>query len=277
MIARNTLTQTAIVLGISAGALAQTRPADKSQYNLFNPTPPGLMREMTTDRPDVTQSPYTIDAGHLQIELSLIEYTRDDETVASDSYSILPTNFRVGITNNMEVAVNVQPYTLVQAGHDSTAGMGSTDLWLKANFWGNDGDIKTAAGIMSIVRLPTGPDAIGTDEVEPGIAGMFTVKLTEKVEVGLMGEVDFVRGTDDPSYETDFLHTATISFPIVGELNGYVEYAGIASTGATYQAFADVGLTYQVNDNMQLDGGVNIGLSESAEDFTVFTGVSVRL
>jgi len=84
MIARHTLTQTAVVLGMAAEALAQTKPADKSQYNLFDPTPPGLMREMTTDRPDVTQSPYTIDAGHLQIELSLIEYTRDDEPVASE-------------------------------------------------------------------------------------------------------------------------------------------------------------------------------------------------
>jgi hypothetical protein len=273
----NITTGTVLILGLAAAALAQTKPADKSQYNLFNPTPKELMREMTTDRPDVTESPYTIDAGHLQIESSFIEYTRDDEPVATDSYSVLPTNFRIGVTNNLELSVNVQPYNVQQSGNDSTAGMGSTELRLKANFWGDDGDSKTAAGIMPIVRLPTGPDAIGTDEVEPGVAAMFAVKLTEKVQLGLMAEVDFVRGPDDPSYQTEFLHTASLSFPIVGELNGYVEYAGIASTGATYLAFADLGLTYQLNDNTQLDAGVNIGLSDSADDFTVFSGISVRL
>src|SRR5256885_9928210 len=36
---------------------------NKSDFNLFNPTPPELMREFNTDRPDKTESPYTVDAG----------------------------------------------------------------------------------------------------------------------------------------------------------------------------------------------------------------------
>jgi hypothetical protein len=35
---------------------------DKSQFHLFNPTPKALMRELSTDRPDQTESPYTVDA-----------------------------------------------------------------------------------------------------------------------------------------------------------------------------------------------------------------------
>ena len=44
-------------------------PADKSVYHLFHPTPFALMRELNTDRPDKTESPFTVDAGHYQIEL----------------------------------------------------------------------------------------------------------------------------------------------------------------------------------------------------------------
>jgi hypothetical protein len=47
-------------------AVAATGPADKSAFSLFNPTPRELMREMSTDRPDTTESPYTVDAGHFQ-------------------------------------------------------------------------------------------------------------------------------------------------------------------------------------------------------------------
>ena len=37
---------------------------DKNQYNLFNPTPDELMRELNADRPDKTDCPFTVDAGH---------------------------------------------------------------------------------------------------------------------------------------------------------------------------------------------------------------------
>ena len=48
---------------------------DKSGYNLFNPTPSNMMRELTPDRPDKTESPYTVDAGHFQLEMSFVEFT----------------------------------------------------------------------------------------------------------------------------------------------------------------------------------------------------------
>ncbi|MEO8961795.1 MAG: hypothetical protein ABI325_07935 [Ginsengibacter sp.] len=40
----------------------------KKVYNLFNPTPKSMMRDFETDRPDVTESAYTLDAGHFQFE-----------------------------------------------------------------------------------------------------------------------------------------------------------------------------------------------------------------
>lgn len=43
-------------------------PPDKSGYSLFKPTPRQFMRELTTDRPDQTESPYTVDAGHFQVK-----------------------------------------------------------------------------------------------------------------------------------------------------------------------------------------------------------------
>ena len=42
-------------------------PPDKSGYNLFNPVPENLMRELSPDRPDKTESPYTVDAGNFML------------------------------------------------------------------------------------------------------------------------------------------------------------------------------------------------------------------
>ncbi len=60
------------------GAAAQETnsvPPDKSGYNLFNPVPENLMRELSPDRPDETESPYTVDAGHYQLEMDFANFT----------------------------------------------------------------------------------------------------------------------------------------------------------------------------------------------------------
>ena len=56
-------------LGAMDGQRREVRKADKSIYTLFHPTPREWMREMSTDRPDQTESPNTVDAGHFQVEL----------------------------------------------------------------------------------------------------------------------------------------------------------------------------------------------------------------
>src|SRR4051812_17686283 len=102
-----------LALGASAraGDVEATQPAaapgGKSGYTLFNPTPKSLMREMSTDRPDATESPYTVDAGHLQVELSLAEYATDAGT---EEWDVLPTNIKVGVLNNVDVQFVLQPY-----------------------------------------------------------------------------------------------------------------------------------------------------------------------
>src|SRR3982751_4707969 len=49
----------------------------KNIYNLFNRTPVNKMRGLNTDRPDKTESAYTLDAGHFQFETDLITYVND--------------------------------------------------------------------------------------------------------------------------------------------------------------------------------------------------------
>lgn len=47
------------------------------KYSLFNSVPRSQMREMETERPDVTESPYTVDAGHFQYETDLIRLIKE--------------------------------------------------------------------------------------------------------------------------------------------------------------------------------------------------------
>jgi hypothetical protein len=268
---------------------ATTAP-DKSGFNLFNPTPRSLMREMSTDRPDTTESAYTVDAGHVQFELSFFDYAHnDDDGVRTETLAILPTNVKVGLLNNVDVQFVFTPYVREDAetrgpgGDDVLDGFSDdTQIRLKLNLWGNDGPAPglgdTALAIMPFIKFPTGSGDLSNNHVEGGLIIPFAVALPADFSLGLMAEIDVVYDEADDDLGVAFVHTATIGHDLVGNLSGYVEYIGIAphDTGDTYQAIASGGLTYAVSDDWILDLGGTIGLSDSADDFTLFAGTSFR-
>src|SRR5690606_23082187 len=112
---------------------------------LFNPTPDHLLRDMTTDRPDVTESPFTIDAGRIQIETQAFGYShsrRDADGILTHDYEIGTTNVRLGLTNFTEVNFVWQPFGIERrtgsAVSERSSGTGNVDIRGKVNLWGND-------------------------------------------------------------------------------------------------------------------------------------------
>ncbi|HYE61310.1 MAG TPA: transporter [Phycisphaerales bacterium] len=282
----------AVAAGCASGAVAAgvlqgdgpggASPADKSGYHLFNPTPREQMRELSTDRPDTTESPYTVDAGHFQVELSFVDLSFDDtDSVETRAVSVAPMLLKVGLTNDIDLALGLDPYTRVRtedgAAEETVEGFGDTVLRLKANLWGNDGG-DTALALMPFVKFPTASDGLGNDHVEGGLIIPFGMSLPNEFSMGLMAEFDLIRDAADEGYVVDFVHTATIGRPLVGELSGYVEYAGFYNLNADedYRGYFDAGLTYAVTDDLQLDTGIRVGLTEAAEDFGVFAGIAWR-
>ena len=61
-------------------------------------------------------------------------------------------------------------------------------------------------------------------------------------------------------------------------LAGYVEFFSLVSaeTGSDWVGTVDIGITYALSDNIQLDGGVNLGVTRSADDINPFFGISWR-
>lgn len=248
------------------------------------------MREMITDRPDTTESPFTVDAGHFQFELSLLDYAyNDDGGVLGDTLSVLPSNIKFGLLNNVDLQLVFTPYvrerTRSNGAETRTDGFSDdTQIRLKLNLWGNDGpqarSIDTAFAVMPFVKFPTGSGDLSNDHVEGGLILPLAVALPADFGLGMMVKVDIVYNEASGGYGVNFVHTATLgrAIPCIEQLGGYIEYIGIAphQTGGTYQAIASSGLTFALNDNWVLDCGGTVGISDSADDFTVFVGMSFR-
>jgi len=160
---------------------------------------------------------------------------------------------------------------------DKASGFGDMQTRLKINLWGNDGG-QTALAIMPFVKWPLSASSLRNGKTEGGVIIPLAVELPHGWGMGLMTEFDFVRNAVNNAYDTEFVNSITFSHDIVGNLGGYVEFVGVTGSapGFKWQGQADVGFTYAVNDNTQLDFGCNFGATKSAPDFNPFIGLSWR-
>jgi len=174
----------------TSGAVAQ----EKSQYWLFNPTPDRSLRDLATDRPDTTESPFTVDAGRIQVETTLFGYARsrpEQDGTVTDSYEAGTTNVRIGLTSSTELSLVWQPYGAVRTFPPGPAaafwqsGIGGLDIRGKFNLWGNDTFDKkgTALALLPFITLPT--------DRHNGISPEF-------VEGGLIVPVNWSRSSTEP-------------------------------------------------------------------------------
>lgn len=269
-------------------ALGAAESTDKSQYHLFKPTPEALMREMSTDRPDKTESPYTVDAGHYQIESDLAVYEHDHDTAGgadtrADSWSFGTLNLKAGICNSTDFQVVLAPYSRVRTDDRAAgqitrqSGFGDVTTRLKVNLWGNDGGA-TAGAIMPFVKWPTSRDGLGNSAIEGGVILPVAFELPAGFSCGVMTEFDWNRDGTGSDYHPEFVNTITFGHNIFGDLDGYVEFFSLVSaeSGAPWQGTFDLGCTYAFTKDVQLDAGVNLGVTKSAPDVSPFLGLSVR-
>ena len=92
-----------------------------------------------------------------------------------------------------------------------------------------------------------------------------------------MTEFDWVRDErDDLNFV--WVNSITLSHEIVKNLEGYIELFTAVDPDRTSLAEItfDFGVTYALNENVQLDAGLNVGLTREPEDWNPFVGLSLR-
>jgi hypothetical protein len=281
-----------LLSSLPSWADSDSPPVSKSQYNLFNPTPDDAMRGMDTDRPNVTNTPHTIDAGHVQIETGLYDWRHfHDRThgndVITDTLSFGHINARLGVTNNFEVNATVDTYNWVKSTDKVSgqttrfSGFGDTIIGGKLNLWGNEGgDEPWTSGfaLQPQVKLPTAQTGIGNNHVEWTMDAPFLINLVGGFHLGLETTLGQERNAANSGYVVGWQNSASVDHVIFGAVDVYFEYAMHVTTerDAQPRQSVDVGFTYPVSDNVEIDSGVFIGTNKATPGIEWTSGVSFR-
>lgn len=264
----------------------ESRRDAKAGYHLFHRTPAELRRDLSTDRPDRTESAYTVDAGWFQIEGDVTVFAWDRHNIERaerdvEAFAFLPLNLKAGLTRDVDLQVIVLPWlreTVREPGLPParTTGFGDVLTRVKWNLWGNDGGT-TALAVMPYAKWPAAADGLGNGAVEGGLILPFSVALPAGFTLGAMTQFDLRHDDDGDKAHAGFINTITVSRALVGELGAFVEFfSDVESTGDPWAGTFDLGFTFGLTEDIQLDAGVVLGLTRAAPDVGAFAGFAVR-
>ncbi len=255
---------------ISAGKLATvvlTLLAYQSTITAKAESCPTARDEISTDRPDVTNSSLVVPAGSLQIENGVNFSARDGGRFVDGTN----TRLRAGIANCLELLVDVPTYFANVRGPE---GSGFSDVApaLKWQISPIPGKVDLSA--VFGVALPTGSAGIAGRGAQPyvqfpwswelhggwGLSGMFT---------------EFIRPSE-PTGKLSTEATFVIEKKVTERASLFVEYVGDYPANGSPAQLLNSGGVYRLTPTQQVDFHVAVGLNHNAPSYIVGVGYSVR-
>jgi hypothetical protein len=277
-----------VAMMVAGGAWADDAAApapDKSGYTLFNPTPAAAERAFCTDRPTKSTGTCTVDAGHLQYETDLVNYTYDREGgVTTQTWLYTNPTLKLGVTNTLDLEVNMAPWeTISTQSHGvkhSLSGIGDLYFKAKLNILGDDsGNVSVA--LAPYVKAPTARAGIGNGAVEGGLIVPVVIGLPDGWSLNIDPEIDALANEAGSGSHVNIAGLLSFSHPVSKTVTASLEVwtdQNFDPAGTVHQYSFDVGLAWvpASHPNIQLDGGVNLGLNSQTPAAQAYLGLSQR-
>ncbi len=273
----------AMVLSSTVGA---SDPLPPQGYSLLDPVPRQAMRPLSTDRPDQTESPYSVDAGHVQFEFEVAKATFGTVSADGDRSGrelvVGGVNAKVGLTPRSDLQWIYDGQVVSWRRSDATgrleqrSGAGDLQTRLKVNLWGNDGGV-TALALMPYVKLPLSASHVRNGHAEGGLIVPLAVELAPGWSLGGQTQVDWVH-YDPAGHGLEWGNTVTLGRDITERWAGFIELAAriAPESGLPWQGQFDLGFTWEAREGLQLDFGCFFGITRSAPDYMPFLGLTWR-
>ena len=229
------------------------------------------LRPLSTDRPDTTESPHSVDAGHFQFEIEIANWSSNGR---AREFSLGEINAKLGLNHSTDLQVVLPFYTHVRADDE---GFGDVEIRLKHNLWGND-DGATAMAVMPFIKLPTANGNLGNGEVEGGLIVPLGFEGPAGWDCAVMAELDLEADDDGRNHHLVGVTSATTSHGLTENTAVFLELVSVisAESGSEWEAYFNTGMAWALTAAWQLDGGVRIGLTNASTDFMPFVGMSTK-
>ena len=255
---------------------------NKRQFSLLHPTPRRYMRPMVPDRPGITESPYSVDAGHVQYETDALRLlTRREGTTHGHDWYVNHALAKVGLTDRTDLQIGVDSYTDTRNYDDADAsqtqeyhGLGDVNIRVKQTLFGDD-DSRWALGLIGYVTLPTGGPR-GDGAVEFGAVLPVVYQLTKPWSIGGQMATQVYWDRDTQRRYLQLTPTFTTDYEVIKKVQIFAELVGYKDVRQPlWRSSINTGVQLDMSDNVQFDLGTHQPITRST-DREYFFGLSFR-
>jgi len=244
---------------------------------------PAQMPELTTDRPDQTESAETVFPGGIQVEIGWTHVENDDDGLDLTTNAFPQTLIRYGLLERFELRFGFDGYVWqdMDAADDSLddEGAGDMEVGFKYKLWDEQGCTPQTALLVG-TTLPTGEAGFSSERLDPSVRLACAHTLSETFSLGynLAGIWETNEDdTGDRDTTASVAYSAVLGIALTDRAGTFLEFFGSVPTDEGKPANSiDTGLTYLVTENLQVDVLGGVGLSDDAEDWFIGAGVVYR-
>lgn len=231
--------------------------------------------------------PFTVEPGRFQLEIEPLNYRYDrhdpDRAAERVQGFEVPVLLKLGVWAHTDVQIGFDAFVWEQtddfaAGEsDRSRGFGNIELRVKHNLWGNDRG-SSAFAVMPFVALPTHRHGLDSRAVQGGVMLPYAVELTDQVAVEWTPSFAAVRNSDDAAYVFEAGQVLVVNYEFIDAWTVFGEFESVVTTesGEGWAGHLGVGLTWDVHEDLALEGGVNFGVTRPADDLNFFFAIVRR-
>jgi hypothetical protein len=229
-------------------------------------------KPMITDRPDFTESTAVVPSGRTQIEGGITISRSGDEHSSSLGEMLV----RHSLGQWSELRVEVPSRSLVRGNSSKSSDFGDGSLGFKVVLAPGSGFgfNKPSVALIGSASLPIGSrDARGSG-FQPEAKLLLGVDLSERFS--LSSNLNVAHLKDQNGHFNEFSASVSLGMGISRRTGAFVEFFGFLPSGKRDSSkYLNGGFTYLMNDDLQLDARLGLGIDNDVSGPDMFYGVGL--
>ena len=217
-----------------------------------------LYSQLTSERPDQTESSLVLSKGHVQIETGIS---------IEDSESNINTLFRIGIIDGIEMRLNSNYLINDDISNLKKSSFSDFEIGAKFKILDEDNN-RIKIGFLTHLSVPTAPEIFSYNEY--GLLSRLLVSHDIKNDSQIGYNIGYNKYNN---YDGQFIYTVAYGKSL-GSFGVFFEIFGDESSNNSNLNF-DSGITYLIDNDKQLDLSVGRGLN--SDMFYIAAGFSIDI
>ena len=207
---------------------------------------------INTDRPDQTEGSSTINKGTFQIETGLL--LSEDDNINEKSLFLPSTLLRFGLTDNIELRVFQEIEHKIY--HTNTiTGFNDLQLGLKLQLFKKENS-STEIAFMSHINLPNSSYLFSNNRM--GVINKLCIShpTDKRTQIAYNIGYDYIQAGNG-----NLTYSFVTSYAVNDKFNAYIEPYGEINELSEHLGKINLGFTYLIKENMQLDYSLGSGIN----------------